>query len=64
MAVMWTSQTRSYWYGSGKNQPWLEAPMDITDWTFRGVPEQYFLPTSTSNGVWNSAQSGMCQRSL
>ena len=48
--------TVTYWYGSGKNQPWLQAPMGITDWTFRGVPSQYFLPMYTSKGVWNSAQ--------
>ena len=47
--------TVTYYYGSGKNQPWLEVPMGITDWTFRGVPAQYFLPAFTSNGVWNSA---------
>ncbi len=48
--------TVTYWYGSGKNQPWLQAPMGITDWTFRGLPSQYFLPMYTSKGVWNSAQ--------
>jgi peptide/nickel transport system substrate-binding protein len=48
--------TVPYWYGSGKNQPWLEAPMGITDFTFRGLPSQYFLPMYTSKGVWNSAQ--------
>jgi peptide/nickel transport system substrate-binding protein len=48
--------TVTYWYGSGTNQPWLQAPMGITDWTFRGVPSQYFLPMYTSKGVWNSAQ--------
>ena len=48
--------TVTYWYGSGKNQPWLQAPMGITDWTFRGVPSQYFLPMYTTKGVWNSAQ--------
>ncbi len=47
--------TVTYYYGSGKNQPWLQVPMGITDWTFRGIPSQYFLPTSTSTGVWNSA---------
>ena len=25
--------TITYYYGSGKNQPWLEVPMGITDWT-------------------------------
>ena len=48
--------TVTYYYGSGKNQPWLQVPMGITDWTFRGVPSQYFLPIYTSKGVWNSAQ--------
>ena len=48
--------TVTEWYGSGNNQPWLQAPMGITDWTFRGVPSQYFLPMYTSKGVWNSAQ--------
>ena len=47
--------TVTYYYGSGKVQPWLEVPMGITDWTFRGVPSQYFLPAFTSNGVWNSS---------
>ena len=40
--------TVSYYYGSGKNQPWLEVPMGITDWTFRGIPAQYYLPAFTS----------------
>ena len=47
--------TVTYYYGSGNNQPWLKVPMGITDWTFRGVPSQYFLPAFTSNGVWNSS---------
>lgn len=47
--------TVTYYYGSGNNQPWLDVPMGITDWTFRGVPEQYFLPAFTSSGVWNSS---------
>jgi peptide/nickel transport system substrate-binding protein len=47
--------TVTYYYGSGKSQPWLDVPMGITDWTFRGVPEQYFLPAFTSTGVWNSS---------
>jgi peptide/nickel transport system substrate-binding protein len=47
--------TISYYYGSGANQPWLQVPMGITDWTLRGVPEQYYMPAFTSKGVWNSA---------
>jgi peptide/nickel transport system substrate-binding protein len=43
------------YYGSGDNQPWLEVPQGITDWTFRGIPAQYFLPAFTSDGVWNSS---------
>lgn len=48
--------TVDYYYGSGKNQPWLEVPMGITDWTFRGIPSQYYLPAFTSDGVWNSSR--------
>jgi peptide/nickel transport system substrate-binding protein len=48
--------TVDYYYGSGKNQPWLEVPMGITDWTFRGIPPQYYLPAFTSSGVWNSSK--------
>ena len=44
------------YYGSGENQPWLEVPMGITDWSFRSVPEQFIIPSYTSTGVWNSAQ--------
>ncbi len=47
--------TVTYYYGSGSNQPWLKVPMGITDWAFRVVPEQFFLPAFTSKGIWNSA---------
>ena len=43
------------YYGSGDNQPWLEVPQGITDWTFRGIPAQYFLPAFFTDGVWNSS---------
>ena len=43
------------YYGSGSNQPWLKVPMGITDWAFRVVPEQFFLPAFTSKGIWNSS---------
>jgi peptide/nickel transport system substrate-binding protein len=47
--------TVTYYYGSGNDQPWLKVPMGITDWTFRGIPSQYYLPAFTSKGVWNSS---------
>lgn len=47
--------TVTYYYGSGSNQPWLKVPMGITDWAFRVVPEQFFLPAFTSKGIWNSS---------
>jgi peptide/nickel transport system substrate-binding protein len=47
--------TVTYYYGSGNNQPWLVDPMGIVDWTFRGVPDEYFNAYIT-NGVWNSSK--------
>jgi peptide/nickel transport system substrate-binding protein len=47
--------TVTYYYGSGANQPWLVDPMGIVDWTFRGVPDEYFNAYIT-NGVWNSSK--------
>jgi ABC-type transport system substrate-binding protein len=45
----------TYYYGSGNNQPWLEDTMGIVDWTFRGVPDEYFNAYIT-DGVWNSSK--------
>lgn len=47
--------TVTYYYGSGNNQPWLEDTMGIVDWTFRGVPDEYFNAYIT-DGVWNSSK--------
>jgi peptide/nickel transport system substrate-binding protein len=47
--------TVTYYYGSGNNQPWLVDPMGIVDWTFRGVPDEYFNAYIT-NGKWNSSK--------
>jgi peptide/nickel transport system substrate-binding protein len=45
----------STYYGSGSNQPWLQVPVGITDWSPRGVPSQLIDPAYTCSGVWNSA---------
>ncbi len=46
--------TESAYYGSGSNQPWLEVPAGITDWSPRGVASQLIEPAYTCDGVWNS----------
>ncbi|MCL2394536.1 MAG: ABC transporter substrate-binding protein [Acidimicrobiaceae bacterium] len=46
--------SQSAFYGSGKNQPWLEVPFGIVDWAARAIPAQYLNPVLESNGVWNS----------
>jgi peptide/nickel transport system substrate-binding protein len=47
--------TESYYYGSGSNQPWLEVPIGITDWSPRGVASQLIEPAYTCHAIWNSA---------
>lgn len=47
--------SQTAFYGSGKNQPWLEVPFGIVDWASRAIPSQYLIPVMTSSGVWNSA---------
>jgi peptide/nickel transport system substrate-binding protein len=41
-------------YGSGKNQPWLEVPFGIVDWASRAIPSQYLNSVIETGGVWNS----------
>ncbi len=48
-------EDQSTYYGSGKNQPWLEVPMGITDWASRAIPSQFIIPSLTCKGIWNSA---------
>jgi peptide/nickel transport system substrate-binding protein len=38
------------------NTPWLNAPISITDWGHRAVPNVYLTSAITSGGVWNGAQ--------
>jgi peptide/nickel transport system substrate-binding protein len=35
--------------------PWLNAPMNITDWGHRAVPNVYLVSALESKGVWNGA---------
>jgi peptide/nickel transport system substrate-binding protein len=37
------------------NTPWLNAPMNITDWGHRAVPNVYLTSAFESKGVWNAA---------
>ncbi len=39
-------------YGS---TPWLNTPMNITDWGFRPVPNVYLTSGFVTKGVWNAA---------
>jgi peptide/nickel transport system substrate-binding protein len=35
--------------------PWLNAPMNITDWGHRAVPNVYLTAALQSKGIWNAA---------
>jgi peptide/nickel transport system substrate-binding protein len=35
--------------------PWLNAPMNITDWGHRAVPNVYLTAAFESKGIWNAA---------
>jgi peptide/nickel transport system substrate-binding protein len=35
--------------------PWLNTPMNITDWGHRAVPNVYLVSALESKGVWNAA---------
>jgi peptide/nickel transport system substrate-binding protein len=37
------------------NTPWLNAPINITDWGSRAVPNVYLISALGSKGVWNAA---------
>jgi peptide/nickel transport system substrate-binding protein len=37
------------------NTPWLNAPINITDWGHRAVPNVYLVSALESGGVWNAA---------
>ncbi len=38
------------------NTPWLNAPISITDWGHRAVPNVFLTAAVMSHGVWNGAQ--------
>ncbi len=37
------------------NTPWLNAPMNITDWGHRSVPNVFLTAALQTGGVWNAA---------
>lgn len=47
-------QQQGKYYGSGDNQPWLEVPLGVVDWTSRPVSGQMNL-AYTCGAIWNSA---------
>jgi peptide/nickel transport system substrate-binding protein len=58
-------QDQTTYYGSGKNQPWLQAPFNITDWGARGSASQTIgpaylcvsvpKPDLSNAGAWNAS---------
>ena len=48
-------QPQDAYYGSGDNQPWLQVPFGITDWSPRGNPSDTITPAYTCTAPWNSA---------
>jgi peptide/nickel transport system substrate-binding protein len=37
------------------NTPWLNTPINITDWSHRAVPNVYLTSAYKSKGVWNAS---------
>lgn len=37
------------------NTPWLNAPIDITDWGSRVVPDVFLVSSLESKGIWNAS---------
>jgi peptide/nickel transport system substrate-binding protein len=58
-------QDQATYYGSEKNQPWLQAPFNITDWGARGSASQTIgpaylcvsvpKPDLSNSGAWNAS---------
>lgn len=50
-------ESQSLYYGAGTpgKSDWLDAPLGITDYGHRGVPNVFLNAPLTSNGTWNAA---------
>jgi peptide/nickel transport system substrate-binding protein len=53
-------QTADAYYGGPQTvgpggTPWLNAPMTITDWAPRAVPNVYLVSSFKSGGIWNAS---------
>jgi len=53
-------QTGEKYYGGPQTvgpggTPWLNAPMTITDWAPRAVPNVYLVSSFKTGGIWNAA---------
>src|SRR5262249_50851854 len=44
-----------YFAGKPNATPWLNAPMTMTGWSSRAVPNVFLTSALMSNGVWNAA---------
>jgi len=45
-----------YYGGSAKSTPWLNAPMQVTDWGHRAVPNVVASASLTRTGPWNGSK--------
>jgi peptide/nickel transport system substrate-binding protein len=50
-------ESQSQYYGAGTygRSDWLDAPLGITDYGHRGVPNVFLNAPLTSDGTWNAA---------
>jgi len=55
IALKVESQGQYYGAGTYGKSDWLDAPLGITDYGHRGVPDAFLNATLTSGGTWNAA---------
>ncbi|MGN6314924.1 ABC transporter substrate-binding protein [Trinickia sp.] len=55
LALKVESQSQYYGKGTFGSSDWLDAPLGITDYGHRGVPNLFLNAPLVSNGAWNAA---------
>jgi peptide/nickel transport system substrate-binding protein len=45
--------SQGQYYGSGDNQPWLDTPFGLVDWTARATPGPLIQMAFVSGAPWN-----------
>lgn len=55
LALKVESQSQYYGKGTFGNSDWLDAPLGITDYGHRGVPNLFLNAPLVSDGAWNAA---------